>query len=154
MNKYLTILFFIINLIFITSCAKPKVVNTILPDDEKLNCKQLQNAIIETKKIKRDAEYAKEGTGGNVARMILFWPAWAKTLHNADVAILAANDRNYHLTKLMKSKKCDGVDDISNSYKTSNNNISQQLKDLNEMYKSGILTKEEFEKAKKKTLDN
>ena len=150
MNKYLTILFFIINLIFITSCAKPKVVNTILPGDEKLNCKQLQNAIIETKKIKRDAEYAKKGTGGNLARMILFWPAWAKTLHNADVAILAANDRNFHLTKLMRKKNCERA----NNTKTFNENIFQQLKNLNEMYKSGILTKEEFEKAKKKTLDN
>ena len=46
-------------------------------------------------------EYAKEGTGGNVARMILFWPAWAQTLHNADKAILAANDRNHHLIILI-----------------------------------------------------
>jgi len=30
--------------------------------------------------------------------------------------------------------------------------IVQQLKDLNELYKSGVLTKEEFEKAKKKVL--
>ena len=33
------------------------------------------------------------------------------------------------------------------------NNITQQLKDLNEMYKSGALTKEEFTKAKKKLLN-
>ena len=31
--------------------------------------------------------------------------------------------------------------------------VVQQLKDLNELYKSGALTKEEFEKAKKKLLD-
>ena len=36
---------------------------------------------------------------------------------------------------------------------TDSNNITQQLKDLNEMYKSGALTKEEFEKAKKKLLN-
>jgi len=35
----------------------------------------------------------------------------------------------------------------------SNNNLSEQLKDLNELYKSGALTKEEFEKAKKKLLN-
>ena len=35
----------------------------------------------------------------------------------------------------------------------SNNNLSEQLKDLNELYKSGALTKEEFEKAKKKILN-
>lgn len=36
----------------------------------------------------------------------------------------------------------------------SNSNISQQLKSLNELYKSGALTKEEFKKAKKKILNN
>jgi hypothetical protein len=34
-----------------------------------------------------------------------------------------------------------------------NNGIVQQIKDLNEMYKSGALTKEEFERAKKKLLN-
>ena len=55
----------------------------------------------------------------------------------------------------MRKKKCEGVDMINaeiTSATTSNNNIAEQLKDLNEMYKSGVLTKEEFELAKKKTL--
>ena len=34
-----------------------------------------------------------------------------------------------------------------------NDDIVQQLKDLNELYKSGALNKEEFEKAKKKLLN-
>ena len=33
------------------------------------------------------------------------------------------------------------------------NNLVDQLKSLNELYKSGVLTKEEFEKAKKKILN-
>ena len=37
--------------------------------------------------------------------------------------------------------------------KKMNKDIVQQLKDLNEMYDSGALTKEEFEKAKKKLLN-
>ena len=35
----------------------------------------------------------------------------------------------------------------------SGNSISDKLKTLNELYKSGALTKEEFEKAKKKLLN-
>ena len=34
-----------------------------------------------------------------------------------------------------------------------NNDIVQQIKDLKELYDSGVLTKEEFEKAKKKLLN-
>ena len=145
----------IILLILLSSCAKPTVVNVVLPEDNKLNCKQLKDAIAETQKIKKDAEYAREGTGGNITRMILFWPAWAKTLHNADVAIQAANDRNFHLIKLMKKKNCKGVENINAQIDTttSTNNVAGQLKILKEMYDSGDLTKDEYIKAKKKVLD-
>ena len=37
--------------------------------------------------------------------------------------------------------------------KLTNENITNQLKSLNDLYKSGVLTKEEFEKAKKKILN-
>ena len=39
---------------------------------------------------------------------------------------------------------------ISNS---NNDDFINQLKQLNDLYKSGVLTKEEFEKAKKKILN-
>ena len=156
MNKLLEIFILGTIIILLNSCAKPTVVNVVVPGDEKLNCKQLENEIAETQKIKRDAEYAKEGTGGNVTRLMLFWPAWAQTLHNADVAIQAANDRNYHLINIMKKKNCEGVDNINaqiNKSLPSTNNVVEQLKEFKEMYKHGDLTKEEYEKAKKKILD-
>ena len=156
MKKFLGVLVLGINLILLNSCAKPTVVNIVVPGDEELNCKQLENAVAETKKIKKDAEYAKEGTGGNITRIMLFWPAWAKTLHNADVAIQAANDRNYHLIKIMKKKNCKGVDNINaqiNESTTSTDNVTGQLKILKEMYDSGDLTQEEYKKAKKKVLE-
>ena len=155
MKKFFVTLVLGSSLILLNLCAKPTVVNVVIPGDEKLNCEQLENAVAESQKIKRDAEFAKEGTGGNVTRMILFWPAWARTLHNADVAIIAADDRIYHLIKLMKKKKCKGVDVINakiEENKKSSNSIAEQLKDLNDMRNSGILTDEEFEIAKKKTL--
>ena len=156
MKKFLGILVLTISMILLNACAKPTVVNIVLPEDDKLNCEQLENAVADSQKIKRDAEYAKESTGGNVARMMLFWPAWARTLHNADVAIVAADDRIYHLLNIMKKKKCKGIDKIEaqiTSTSISTNNIAEQLRELKEMYKSGDLTKEEYEKAKKKTLD-
>ena len=156
MKKFQRILVLIVSVILLYACAKPTVVNVVLPGDEELNCEQLEDAVAESQKIKREAEYAKEGTGGNVARVLLFWPAWAQTLHNADVAIAAANDRIYHLFKIMKKKKCSDVDKIEaqiTNTSISTTNIAGQLKELKEMYKSGDLTKEEYKKAKKKILD-
>ena len=156
MKKFLGILVLGISLILLNSCAKPTVVSVVMPEDEKLNCEQLESAIAETQKIKKDAEYAKENTGGNITRVILFWPAWTQTLHNADVAIQAANDRNYHLINIMKKKNCKGVDNINAQIKksiTSTDNVAGQLKVLKEMYDSGDLTQEEYEKAKEKVLE-
>jgi len=155
MKNFLFLFFLLLNLLFLSSCAKPKVVNIVQPKDEILNCEELNNAIAETHKIKRDAKYAKEGTGGNITRMMLFWPAWARTLHNADVAIIAANDRIFHLINIMKKKESEGAKSISSKMSNGSNfnNISQQLKDLKQMYDSGDLTLEEYTKAKKKLLD-
>ncbi len=163
MKKFL--FFFGIIIILLNSCAKPKVVNITLPGDNKLNCEQLENEIAEAQKIKRDADYAKQATGGNMTRLLLFWPAWAQTLHNADVAIQAANDRSYHLLNIMKEKKCRKIQKIesqiiaSATYKTNTNtissdtsNIADQLKIIKEMYESGDLTEEEYKKAKEKIL--
>ena len=156
MKKFQGILVLIISVILLYACAKPTVVNVVLPGDEELNCEQLEVAAAESQKIKREAEYAKEGTGGNITRVILFWPAWAKTLHNADVAIRAADDRIFHLFKIMKKKSCSNVNKIEAqilNIKNTQVTITQQLKELKEMYKSGDLTKEEYKKAKKKILD-
>ena len=156
MKKFRVILVLIVSTIFLYSCAKPTVVNVVLPGDEELNCEQLEDAVAESQKIKREAEYAKEGTGGNITRVMLFWPAWAKTLHNADVAVRAADDRIFHLFKIMKKKSCTNVDKIEAQILNIENKkitITQQLKELKEMYKSGDLTKEEYKKAKKKILD-
>ena len=155
MKKFLITL--IINLILLNSCAKPTVIDVKLAGDEKLNCEQLENEVAESQKIKKEAQYAKEATGGNVTRVLLFWPAWARTLHNADIAIRAADDRIYHLLTIMKKKKCKNVDvinqKITSTTNTTANNITGQLRELKKMYTDGSLTKEEYEKAKKKLLD-
>ena len=87
-------------------CAKPTVVNVVMPGDEKLNCSQLKDEYQETRRFKQEADAVKEtNTGGNMTRTVLFWPALLKTLHNADIAVKAANDRAYHLVNIMKKKK-------------------------------------------------
>ena len=44
----------------------------------------------------------------------------------------------------------ENIDNIPNKPE----NLTEELNKLNELLKSGVLTKEEFEKAKKKILDN
>ena len=44
--------------------------------------------------------------------------------------------------------------DQENSLSDNNNNLTDELDKLNQLLKDGVLTEEEFEKAKKKILDN
>ena len=137
------------------SCATPQVVNVKNPTDINKNCEQLEDLVAETQKFKRDALFEKENTGGNMARMILFWPAMATTFHNSDKAIRAANDRTFHLLKIMKKKNCKNIDLVNSEIlKNSTQTIVGELKMLKDLYKSGDLTKEEFTKAKKKVLES
>ena len=142
-------------LVFIKGCAKPEVVNIKQPNDYNLDCKELEMSVEEAQKFKKDANYAKSGTGGNISRLLLFWPAWAQSLHNADKAIVAADDRIYHLNKIMKEKNCKNIKALNAS--TGENNLSSQdvagqLRALRDLKESGDLTEDEFQKAKEKIL--
>jgi len=146
----------VLSLTFFYSCAKPEVVNVVMPSDEKLNCDELKAGYAETRRFKQEAESVKEtNTGGNVTRTLLFWPALVKTLHNADVAIRAANDRAYHLIDIMKNKKCKDADKLYMELtKTDSITISYEIRRLHQLYKSGAITEEEYIQAKKKVIGN
>ena len=46
------------------------------------------------------------------------------------------------------------IENENDQLKVGDDNLSDKLLKLNELFQSGALTKEEFEKAKKKILDN
>ena len=71
---------------------------------------------------------------------------WSKKIYGVTTLVAKIIEQNSSSTKTTVAKE-----EVKQT--DSNNNISQQLKDLNELYKSGALTKEEFEKAKKKLLN-
>ena len=154
MKKIFFNLILLTTAIYLFSCAKPEVVNVEVPSDKKLNCIQLEDSISEAQEFKRNAQWEKEKDGANVARMILFWPALATSYANSEKAIKAAEDRTYHLLKIMKDKNCKNIESLKTQInKSSVQNVAGQLKEVRDMYKSGDLTKEEYKKAKKKILD-
>ena len=55
---------------------------------------------------------------------------------------------------ITETKKIEKKETKKKTTQTDNSNdIVQELKDLKELYESGVLSKEEFEKAKKKLLN-
>ena len=106
------------------------------------------------KRFKQEAVDVQSSPGAQTARSVFFWPALLVTLHNGDKAINAANERAYHIVDIMKKKNCEEADSLFRELtKTSSGAISKEIKNLNKLYRKGILTKEEFERAKKKVLE-
>tara|TARA_B110000003_G_C16350556_1_gene418565 strand:- start:19 stop:480 length:462 start_codon:yes stop_codon:yes gene_type:complete len=150
-NKFII---FLISLIIITSCAKPTVVDIVIEGDDDLNCNQLKDEYLETRRFKEEAVAVQNSEGGNTTRALLFWPALLKTLHNADVAIKAANKRAYHIVSIMKKKNCNESENLFNELtKTGDRKLSEEIRKLHKLYKKGALTEEEFKQAKKKLLE-
>jgi hypothetical protein len=93
--------------LFCVSCASPKVVNVIGPNDSTLNCKELSSEIAKANRYADEAQAAlKIGTPHNIAAMIFFFPSYGVTMANVDIARTAAKDRTLHLTKLKEKKNC------------------------------------------------
>ena len=160
-KNVLEVLVLVLGLILLNSCAKPTIVDVIMPGDEELNCGQLKNGVAETQRFKREAEAVKGGTGGNITRGLLFWPAIIGSYQNANEAIAAANTRKVHLFNIMRQKNCTGVGSLvvettaigGEDSKRSEESLTNELKTLNELYQSGVLNEEEFKQAKKKILN-
>ena len=54
-----------------------------------------------------------------------------------------------------ENKKNESIDDEQiREFSNNENNISDEIERLNQLLKDGVLTQDEFEKAKKKILDN
>ena len=155
--KYLTNLAIILNLAFLLSCAKPTVVNVVKTEDKNLNCKQLEVAVTDAQEFRQKALDVTGGTQGNYARAIFFWPALYITYANAHDAIVAANERSVHLINVMQDKNCNNLNDVLTQISGTPRvqtlaELSKAYKNLNDLYKSGALTEDEFIEQKKKIL--
>tara|TARA_E500000178_G_C16355215_1_gene459250 strand:- start:156 stop:473 length:318 start_codon:yes stop_codon:yes gene_type:complete len=100
--------YFLITLLFIlNSCATPHVVSVIGPNDNSMNCKELDTEIAIASNYKRDAKKEKSyGTATNVGAILFWLPGVVATQMNANDAIRAADDRINHLTRLKSKKDC------------------------------------------------
>ena len=155
MKNFLGVL--VISFVLLISCAKPTVVNITLPNDDKLNCEKLENAVADAQEFRRKALAVTGNTGKNQAAAILFWPALMMTYVNASEAIVAANERSVHLINIMQDKNCKNVDKVlahiaSTPRVQTLKDLSEAYKNLLELYKSGGLTEKEYDIQKRKVL--
>ncbi len=98
----LIVSFIIINVL---GCAHPPVVESVQSGDYDMTCIESAMAITDAKRFKAEAKSKQRFTRGNVARGILLWPTILGTYSNVNEAIMAADNRIAHLSRI-KEEKC------------------------------------------------
>ena len=76
-------------------------------------------------------------------------PIFAFVLYLGVNAIMKGSEAKSALKEEKKKKNEENENSLDNK-----NNLSEEIDKLNNLLKDGVLTQEEFEKAKKKLLDN
>ena len=147
-------LFYIISLLFLFGCAgsaNHDVVSAYQSKDRTLTCSEIDKEIVRAQVIIDGINEDKSGiSGADIMDGLLYFPfnMIAKS-QNYKNSLSAADKRIERLENLKIDKDCKETSKEIIKIKTS---LSQELKELTIMYKSGDLTKIEFEKAKNKLL--
>ena len=98
---------FLILFLIINSCATPRVVNVIGPNDNNLSCEELSSEIAKANDYANEAQQAKKmDKPHNIGAILFFLPGYGMTIKNIDEATTAAKERALHLNKLKNKKNC------------------------------------------------
>ena len=98
---------FLILLLIINSCATPRVINVIGPNDNNLSCEELSSEIAKANDYANEAQQAKKmDKPHNIGAILFFLPGYGMTIKNIDEATAAAKERALHLNKLKNKKNC------------------------------------------------
>ena len=142
------------SLIILFGCAGSAthdVVSAYQSKDSALTCSEIDKEIVLAQVIIDGINEDKSGiSGADIMDGLLYFPfnMIAKN-QNYKNSLSAADKRIERLENLKIDKDCKETSKEIIKIKTS---LSQELKELTKMYKSGDLTKIEFEKAKNKLL--
>ncbi len=131
--------------------AQHDVVSAHKAGDTDLTCKQLDQEIVRAQVIIDGVEKDKSGmSGADILDGLLWFPfnliAKSQNYKNS----LNSADRRIERVEQLKVDK--GCESRSEEIKAKTEDLTQQLLDLNQLYKDGALTKSEYTKAKRKLL--
>ena len=131
--------------------ASHDVVSAYQAGDTNLSCGEIDQEIVRAQVVIEEVNEDKSGLSGpDVIDGLLYFPFnLAAKSQNYKNSLSAADKRIERLENLKDEKGCK---DTSQEMAKTKSSLSQELKELTKMYKSGDLSKIEFEKAKNKLL--
>ena len=153
-NKFLVLILYISVLSGCAGSATHQVVSSHQAGDDALTCTAIDSEIIKTQAVIDAIKQDKEDISGpDVVDTLLWFPfnLLAKS-QNYKESLNAADRRIQRLQELRKERACNVAAAPKQKYRTSA--LSKELKELNDLYKSGALTADEYKSAKQIVLNN
>ena len=149
--RKIAIYFTCLLLINCAGSAQHDVVSAHKAGDTDMTCKELDSEIVRAQVIIDGVEKDKSGmSGADILDGLLWFPfnliAKSQNYKNS----LNSADRRIERVEQLKVDK--GCESRSEEIKAKTEDLTQQLLDLNKLYKDGALTKSEYTKAKRKLL--
>ena len=135
----------------VAGCATPHEVDIIQAGDQRLNCQDIKGAIREANTFYTLADHEQGLTGTNVNAFLFWWPGLIATYVNTSDAKDAARDRKAYLSNIYSEKGCDK--DQKPPQAADFHSLTSRLIELDELFKKGLITEDEFKEQRRKILD-
>ena len=146
MNKFVFILLVAAGL---SGCVSNEAVQTVQTDDETKSCPALKVELSQLGVKFDDVKDDSGVTGKNVGLALVFWPGIIVNEVRSNKNQDSIDARINHLSSIY-NRKC--LDE-----KADNNGIGQlsdRLHELKKLHEQGLITEDEYEKVRQRTLDD
>ena len=128
----------------LTGCVANQTIRTVQLNDNNMSCEQLQAELATLGAKFEEAKNDSGVTGKNVGLAIVFWPGIIVNESRASKNQSSLDARISHLSSLYNGKCLS-----SDSGKT----MTQKLTELQDLHEQGLITDQEYEAARAKTLN-
>lgn len=143
------------SLLMLAGCAgsaSHRVVNASQPADNAMACQEVDAEIMRAQAVINGVNEDKEDiSGADVVDGLLWFPfnLIAKA-SNYSSALTAANQRIINMKDLKKTKQCE--EDSTQDQNVASESFTKKIRDLNQLHKDGLLSDDEYIKAKQQLL--
>ncbi|MFT7218444.1 MAG: hypothetical protein ACI8Z1_000053 [Candidatus Azotimanducaceae bacterium] len=145
MNKGI---FLIVLIYFLSGCVSNQAVRTVQAGDEDKSCTAIKSELVQLGVKFEDVKDDSGITGKNVGLALVFWPGIIVNEVRSNKNQDSIDARITHLSAIY-NRKC--LDDKANSNGSSP--LGDRLRELKELHEQGLISDDEYEMARQRTLD-
>lgn len=138
-------IFGLLTVFLASGCVSNKAIQTVQADDRDKSCATIRDELVSLGAVFEEVKDESGVTGKNVGLALVFWPGIIVNEVRANKNQDSIDARISHLTGIYNSKCSNNSSDIENT--------TDRLRELRKLSDEGLISKEEYESARKSIVD-